>query len=146
MRKYILPSALVLVLASVLAVAQTSYRALQLSQDTTGAFAVDSFYGVTFPGHIISNNGSLRAGPSISGTGTPTVSGTDTAGLITMGTSSTTATLLFGTAYAQVPSCSVDWQSNITSMQYGVTTTGILITQSSVSGDLINYICIGNKG
>ncbi len=77
LRKYILPSLLILALAGSFAVAQTFVRAIQLSQDTTGAFAIDSNNGVYFPGHILST-GTGRPAPTVSsGATTPTIAGTD---------------------------------------------------------------------
>jgi hypothetical protein len=125
--------------------AQTITKALQLSQDATGSFSVDSFLGVYFPGHILSPTGGARAAPSVTGTGTPTITGTDTAGTITMGTSATTATVLFGTAYGSVPACSVTWQTtagSVTPTVYTPVTTSIAITQGATSGNKVNYICL----
>lgn len=124
--------------------AQTITKALQLSQDATGSFSVDSFLGVYFPGHILSPTGGARAAPTVTGTGTPTISGTDTAGTITMGTSATTATVLFGTAYGSVPVCMVTPQNAFTTTNIAVVpaTTSIALTQNSTSGNKVNYICM----
>lgn len=144
MRKYLLPSLLVLLLGAGLSVAQTINKALQLSQDATGAFGVDSNNGVYFPGHILSPTGGQRPSPTIGGTGTPTIVGTDTAGLITMGASATTATATFGTAYVTVPWCLVLTQNTLTTTNISVTlaTTSIAIVQPSASGNKINYMCM----
>lgn len=142
MRKYILPSLLVLLLAGGFAVAQNIQKALQLSQDATGAFGVDTVNGVYFPGHIYSKATPGRTVPTITGTGTPTISGSDTSGLITMGTSATTATAVFGTAFLSVPSCVVTWQGTLASQIYVLATTSIAITQTSASGNKINYQCM----
>lgn len=143
MRRYILPSALILALSGALAIAQTFTKAIQLSQDTTGAFSVDSNNGVYFPSHI-NTTGTPR--PTITGTGTPTISGTDTAGLVTMGASGTTATAVFGRAYLSVPFCVVTWQAPMngtaTPIGYTLNTTSIAITQGATSGNLINYMCM----
>ena len=142
MRKYLLPTLLVLALSASVSLAQVSNKALQLSQDATGSFSVDSFNGVYFPGHILSPTGGTRAAPTITGTGTPTISGTDSAGLITMGASATTATLTFGTAYGSVPSCAVTWQSSVTAMSYALAAGSITIGQTSTSSNKINYVCL----
>ena len=141
MRKYLLPSLLILLLGAGLGLTQTINKALQLSQDATGSFGVDTNNGVYFPGHILSPTGGQRPAPTVTGTGTPTISGTDTAGLITMGTSATTAVALFGTAYASVPNCIVQSQGT-TPITLTLGTTNISITQSSQSGNKINYICM----
>jgi hypothetical protein len=121
--------------------AQTITKAIQLSQDATGSFGVDTFLGAYFPGHILSPTGGPRPAPTVTGTGAPTVSGTDTAGLITMGASATTAALAFGTAYASVPACNINWQNNLSAMTYTLATNVINITQTSTSSNKINYIC-----
>ena len=147
MRKYLLPSALILVLGLGFAVAQNITKALQLSQDATGAFGVDASNNLYFPGHILSPTAGKLV-PSITGTGTPTLVGTDTAGLITMGTSATTATAVFGTAYLSVPWCVVSWQnlgSTTTPVSYTLATTSIALTQGTTSGNLVNYFCTGKS-
>lgn len=144
LRHYLLPCLLILALAAPLAVAQTINKALQLSQDASGAFGVDTTNNVYFPGHIL-NTGSAGPAVSIAGTGTPTISGTDVAGTITMGSSATTATATFGRAYVSVPHCVVTAQnaSTTTNIAYTLQTTSIAITQPSTSGNKINYLCTG---
>lgn len=124
--------------------AQTINKALQLSQDATGSFSVDSFNGVYFPGHILSPTGGQRPNPTVAGTGsTPTLVGTDTAGLITAGTSTTVINLTFGTAYVTVPWCVVSSQTafSTTPIGYTLATTSIAITQPSTSSNKLNYFC-----
>jgi hypothetical protein len=146
MRKYLLPSLLILALAGGFAVAQNITKALQLSQDATGAFGIDASNGIYFPGHVYSPT-ARNSIPTITGTGTPTVAGTDVAGTITMGSSATTATAVFGKAYLSVPSCVVTSQTAFTTTPIGYTlaTTSIAITQQSTSGNLINYHCLSNS-
>lgn len=84
--------------------------------------------------------------PAVSscGTGSPSVTGSDIAGQITTGTSATTCTLTFKTAYAAAPGCVMSDKtlvSHITS--YTVSTSAIVLTMTSNSGDVISYICIG---
>lgn len=139
MRKYLLPSALILLLGLGVALAQTITRAVQLSQDTSGAFSVDSTNGLYLPGHLLSIGSPI---PSITGTGTPTVTGTDFAGVVTMGSSGTTATVAFGRAYLSNPWCVATWQSGSPS-SYTPATTSISFAQIASSGNRINYICSG---
>lgn len=145
LRLYLLPVLLILALAGVASVAQTVNRAIQLSQDTTGAFGVDAQNNIYFPSHLLIPSNTNTPVPSITGTGTPTISGTDVAGLITMGTSATTATAVFGRAYLSVPFCVVSWQAPMngtaTPIAYVLATTSIAITQGSTSANKINYFC-----
>lgn len=139
-RRYVLPSALILLLGLGIGVAQNINRAIQLSQDSTGAFGVDSALGVYFPAHILSPLNKAPI-PSVSGTGTPTLSGTDYTGTITMGTSATTATVIFGTTFVSVPSCVLGWPAVLAAETYTLATTSIAITQTATTGNKITYIC-----
>lgn len=147
LRSRLLSSALGLGLAFGIGIAgaATINKALQLSQDATGSFSVDTNLGVYFPGHILSPTGGAQPNPTVGGGGTtPTITGTDTSGTVTMGTSATTATVTFGTAYVSVPSCVLSWQSAlsaVTPTSYTLATTSIAITQGSASGNKINYFC-----
>lgn len=142
LQRLLLPAALVLCLAGGAAVAQTIVRALQLSQDTSGAFGVDANSGIYFPSHLhtLTNNRT----PSITGTGTPTLVGSDTAGVITMGSSATTATVVFARAYGAAPFCVLSPQNafTTTNIAYTTVTTSLALTQNSTSGNKINYICM----
>lgn len=134
------PTLLVLIGLAALATAQTFTRAIQLSQDTTGAFLVDSTNNIYFPAHI---NVTGNPRPTVTGTGTPTISGTDAGGVITMGTSATTATMVFGRAYLTVPFCVLVSASAIatTPIAYVAATTSVAITQVATSANRINYFC-----
>lgn len=146
-KRLFLPSLLILALAGSVAIGQTFTKALQLSQDTSGAFGVDASNNLYFANKIMSPTGvaGVRNTPTITGSGTPTVAGTDLAGTITMGTSATTATLVFGTAYGAVPNCLVVPQNafTTTNISYTTVTTSIAMTQNSTSGNKVNYLCTG---
>lgn len=144
--RFLLPTLLVLAALGLTATAQTFTRAIQLSQDTSGAFLVDSNNSLYLPRKLMFPTGlSTATAPSVTGTGTPTVAGTDTAGTITMGSSATTATVVFGSAYGAVPNCVLSPQNafTTTNIQYTLATTSIAITQNSTSGNKINYFCTG---
>ena len=140
MRKYLLPSVLILLVAGAVAGAQTINKALQLSQDARGAFGVDTTNNVYFPGHIL-NTGAAGPAPTVVGTGSPTISGTDVAGTITMGSSATTALATFGRAYVTAPKCVVTWTSTVANMAYGTSVSTLNLTQTSTSGNTVNYFC-----
>lgn len=145
MKKYLLPSALILLLAGGLAFAQTINRAFQLSQDTTGAFQTDTFLGAYFPGHILLPTG-IRPAPVLSactaGTG-GSFTGTDVAGSFTQGnTAATSCVVTFGTAYVTAPNCLVTWNTGpLAAMSWTTSTTALTITQTSATTSKISYMC-----
>ena len=144
MRKYLLPSALILLLGLGAAFAQVLTKSIQLSQDPSGPLGFDTYYGVYFPGHIISSAGRPIPTVSSGGTNTPSITGTDTAGVVTMGTSAASASVTFGTAYVSAPWCAVTWQatgSTATPTSYSPATTGIIITQGATGSNKVNYFC-----
>lgn len=143
-RKYLGPIGLIFAFGLSLALAQT--KSVQLSQDGSGPIGYDTSGGVYFPGHILSNT---RVGPAPSvtgstcGTTTPSVVGTDFAGVITVGTSATTSCVLtFGTAFGTAPVCVLTPKSAIlAALSYATSTTALTITQTSTASNTIAYIC-----
>lgn len=144
MRKYLAPSALILILGLGLALAQTITKSVQLSQDNTGPFGVDANFNVYFPAHIL-NTGNGQPLPTITGTGTPSITGTDTAGIITMGNAATTAIALFGRAFVTAPVCVLGWQAVLAAETYSASVTGITITQTGASANAIGYTCFSKS-
>lgn len=137
MRKYLLPFALTIALASGLAFGQNINKALQLSQDATGQFGVDTSLGVYFPGHILSPQGGVRPAPTVSsGATTPSIAGTDTAGLITVNAAATTVTATFGTAYVSAPNCVISASNPgvVTNISWVPVTTSIAVTFTGAAG------------
>lgn len=113
---------------------------------STTQFPLNKVTGTTgsFTGHL--TTGAVPPVLSSCGT-TPTVVGSDTAGLVTMGTGSPTGCVItFATAYVSTPFCSVDSQSQLTSFAYIVSNLAITLTQTGTSSNLVNYICIGQAG
>lgn len=142
MRKYILPSVLILLLGLGYGVAQNITKALQLSQ-SPGAFGVDGSNNVYFPRHILN----LGKAPAVSSCGSsPTLAtgSSDFVGTITGGTNHTACTLTFNTAYLAAPSCVVSGQSSYATspIAYNVVATGINLTTFSGT-DVVSYICSG---
>ena len=147
MKKYLLPSALILIGLLALANAQTINKALQLSQDPTGSFGVDTANNVYFPAHVL--NTALNGTPTVSqlSGSAPTVTGSDFAGTISGGNANTTTTgvLLFAKAFVTAPICVAVSQNTGTSpLAYNVVATGLNIT-SNIAASVINYVCVGNK-
>ena len=145
MRKLLFASLYALVVAGFgFAIAQNLNRSIQLNQSPLGPINVDSVNGVYFPDKV-NTSGSA---PTISSFGTGAViSGSDTAGEITLGTSpGTGGTLTFRTAYTSTPYC-VPGGSTAASPP-GITITspnGMNFSHSATSGGKFQYICIGRS-
>lgn len=82
------------------------------------------------------------------GTGSPTISGTDTSGTITVGTSATGCVATFATAFVSAPTCVATSRTApaTTTPAYTVSTTALTLTQTSTSGNLWDYVCIAKAG
>ena len=82
------------------------------------------------------------------GTGSPAISGTDSAGTVTAGTSATGCVLTFSTAYNAVPYCVVTSQvaPATSTPAYSVTASAITWVQASQSGNKFDYICVARAG
>ncbi len=104
------------------------------------------FGGSATPVHLSSIQTTAPALTSCGG-GSPAIVGTDTAGTVTMGTTATGCVITFNVAYAAAPHCVVTWRATpLLSQSYTVSTAAITLTQTSTSGDLIDYVCIGVAG
>ncbi len=146
MKKFFLPSLLILAGLASWALAQNINRAVQLSQDPTGLIGYDTNNGIYLPQHLLTTT---RGGPpptvtgATCGTTAPSVAGTDVMGLITVGTSATTSCVLtFGTAFVVAPVCVLTPKSAIlAALSYATTTTTLTITQTSTANNTIAYFC-----
>ncbi len=142
MKKYLLPSALILVGFLGFALAQNITKSVQISQAPNGPIGMDSSNNVYFPAHVLNSGGT----PSIATAGgtAATISGTDFQGKITGGgVSTTTVILTFKNAYAAAPNCVVTTQNMATSpLAYNTVTTALNIT-TSMGAAIANYICSG---
>jgi len=145
MRKYLLPSLVILAIGLIAALAQNINKSIQLSQDPTGVIGVDTNNNVYFPAHILSNSTGTPV-LTACGTGSPTIVGTDVAGAVTVGNAATGCTITFSKAYVTSPWCTVTWQlGGLTSAQYTVSTTAITVVQTSHTGNIINYVCTSSS-
>ncbi len=86
--------------------------------------------------------------PVLTSCGTsPSITGTDIAGEVTMGTAAPTGCVItFANAYTNAPTCIVTWQTNLASMQYTKSTTAITLVQTGTSSNKINYRCDAQSG
>jgi len=146
MKKYILPSLLILACFAGGALSQNINRAIQLSQDPTGLIGYDTLNNLYLPNHLLST---IRGGPaptvtgSTCGTTAPSVTGTDFMGTITVGSSATTSCVLtFGTPFVTAPTCLLTPKSAIlAALSYAASTTALTITQTSTASNTISYLC-----
>lgn len=110
--------------------------------------AAGIFFGTSalVPTHIGSAQATAPALTSC-GTGSPAIVGTDTAGTVTMGTAATGCIITFNVAYTGAPHCTVTWRATpLVSQSYTVSNAAITLTQTSTSGDLVDYTCIAPSG
>jgi hypothetical protein len=87
--------------------------------------------------------------PALTSCGTsPSISGTDVAATVTMGTGSPTGcTITFNTAFTSAPHCTVTWHGTpLTTQTYAVTNTALTLAQQATSSDIVDYQCIGPNG
>lgn len=100
-------------------------------------------FQITANGHIIT--GALT--PSFTSCGTSpslATSSDDTAGTLTVGTlAGTTCTLNFAKAFNQTPHCIVKQRTeDINPLVYTVSSTSIVLTRTSISSSVYDYICV----
>ena len=103
-------------------------------------------FGATTPVHLATAQTTAPALTSCGG-GTPAISGTDTAGIVTMGTNATGCVITFNVAYTGVPYCVVSWIATpLASQSYVTAAASITLTQTSTSGNKVQYICMARSG
>lgn len=78
---------------------------------------------------------------------TPSITGSDTAGIVTMGTTATGCVITFATAYTGTPYCVVSWVATpLASQSYVTSNVAITTTQTSTSNNKLQYVCLGPSG
>lgn len=76
----------------------------------------------------------------------PAIVGTDMAGTLTVGTGVVSScTVTFAAQWVNPPACSVASNAAIASQTLAITTSTFIVGGTSVSGDIIPYICLGNE-
>lgn len=95
---------------------------------------------VTFGNHILATGGTA---PTISSCGvSPSISGSDTFGSVTVGTGVVASCVInFGTAYGTAPRCVISSSTAIASATVATSTTQLTVGGTSLTGDLVNWIC-----
>ena len=98
------------------------------------------------PTHVATAQATAPALTSCGG-GTPAITGTDEAGIVTMGTSATGCVITFNVAYTSTPFCVVTWIATpLASQSYVTSTAAITLTQTSTSSNVVQYICRAPSG
>lgn len=144
MKKYLLPSALILCFGLSLAIAQNITRSVQLAQSAQGPIGFDTSNGVYFPGHVLT----LGRPPVLTSCGTsPTIAGTDYAGTVTGGSANAAGCVItFAQAYLATPYCLLVAENPATSpLAYSASTTAITISGTNMGAAVAHYICSGSK-
>ena len=84
--------------------------------------------------------------PALTSCGTsPSISGTDLSGTVTMGTGTPTGCVItFNSAKTAAPHCVVTWRATpLASQSYTISTTALTLTQTATSSNLVDYACFG---
>ena len=106
--------------------------------------------GTTNPGAKLEVSGHIAASGSAATVGScgtsPTISGNDTKGAVTVGSGATTScTVTFNSAFASAPICVVTWRGSASTIGVGVTTTTSALTvnfSADAQGLSFNYMCL----
>lgn len=112
---------------------------------TTGSVSIGSIGDMVWGGsHLLSTG----AAPTLTGCGggSPTITGSDLSGTVVAGTTATGCIITFARAFAAAPACVLSPASGVlASFSYVTSASAITVTQTSTSGNTIQYICIGKQ-
>lgn len=100
---------------------------------------------LTVGGHMITG----ATPPVLTSCGTsPAITGSDTAGIVTMGTGTPTGCVItFAAAYATAPVCVVTWIATpLASQSYVTSASAITLTQTATSSNKVQYVCVAQSG
>lgn len=128
-----------------------------LTASGTGAGTLAGAYTFTNPLITFGNSGGApthiataqTTAPALTscGGGSPAITGTDEAGIVTMGTTATGCVITFNVAYTGTPFCVVSWIATpLASQSYVTSNTAITTTQTSTSSNKLQYICRAPSG
>lgn len=113
----------------------------------SGVVAVSLTAGLAFGYTVVADGIGLgnTTAPALTSCGTsPSISGTDMAGIVTMGSTATGCQITFNAVKSAVPVCVVTWIATpLASQSYVTNATGLSLTQTSTSGNKAQYICMG---
>lgn len=103
-------------------------------------------HSASAPAHLAS---AQTTAPALTSCGTsPAITGTDTAGTVTMGTGTPTGCVItFNVAYTTAPHCVVTWIATpLASQSYATSATAITLTQTATSSNVVKYFCVAPSG
>ncbi|MFL6352715.1 MAG: hypothetical protein ACJ74Z_12825 [Bryobacteraceae bacterium] len=121
----------------------TGTSPVTIASDTTGNATSASTLQGTGALRIV---GGINAAMLVQSCGTsPTIAGSDSAGVVVVGSGAVTScTIPFTTAFASSPICTANDNTNFLVLKPSASTTALTLTaQSSFNGDTLSYICIG---
>lgn len=126
------------------AIAQNLTKSIQLSQDPSGPFGVDTSNGVFFSNHV---NTSQPATPGVANCGTsPSLTGTDTGGEMTEGSGTVTrCDVTFARAYTATPFCLATSISTATPVAIIPSPGGFVAQHSGGTVARWYYNCTGGR-
>lgn len=134
-----------LVLGVGFATAQNIQKSVQLSQDPTGVFNIDTTNNLYFPKHW--NTGDQSA-PAVSGFGAaPTPSGSDAAGSVFISAGNpTSGNIKFAQAYTSTPYCTASSTSSASPVGIIATPQGMSFTFNALGANaMVFYLCVGRS-
>jgi trimeric autotransporter adhesin len=114
-----------------------------ITSDTTGNAASASTLQGTGPLRIV---GGINPAMLVQSCGaSPTIAGSDSAGIVLVGTGTVTScTIPFATAFANPPICTANDNTDFLVLKASTSTTALTLSaQSSFASDALSYICIG---
>jgi hypothetical protein len=121
----------------------TGTSPVTIASDTTGNAASASTLQGTGALRIV---GGINAAMLVQSCGTsPTIAGSDSAGIVVVGSGTVTScTIPFTTAFTNPPICTANDNSDFSVLKPSASTTALTLTaQNSFGGDTLSYICIG---
>ena len=111
---------------------------------SVGALALTA--GLAY-GYSVSVDGigfNATTAPTLTCGTSPSFSGNDLAGTVTVGTASPTSCAIpFAVTKSAAPTCIVGSQTQLAAFSWTVSTTAITVTQTATSSNKIAYVCVG---
>ena len=140
---------------------QVSIRAPLSPQPATSTFSVQNSTGTEVFGISVTSTAGISSlfqikGSHVVATGTvpvvsscgtsPSIRGTDMAGVVTVGSvSATTCTLTFASQWVNAPACVISSNAAIASQTVTVTSSTLVFAGTLITSDVVNYVCLGNE-